>query len=359
MKKLLIFYIVFISVNIYSSTLKVALICPRDSLFWKSVEFYAQAAAEDLDIELVTIYANDNYLKLYSEANRLMKSEDKIDAIIFNNYKNQASRLIELADKNNVKAILFNSPMSAEDSKRMGRPREIYKNWILELYPDELNTGIELIKTSIKNLNSNINAVALNGQRFSGAAVLREEVLKKYKDDNSNFNLLYMTNIENWARENAKLQCSKILTRYTDVNYIWTASSNIAKGVYDCVNLNPFKKDIKISTYNFDKETFELIENGHFYATAGGHEVDGALALILFYDYFYGKDFKDLGYILYTPMSIVTKENIGLFKKRLFETPLTSKDFEKIDFKKYSRYSNPSLTKYNFTLGTLLDDLEK
>ncbi len=345
----------------FASSYKVALLCPRESVFWSEVAMYAKSAAEDLDMELIVYYANDNYLNFYQEAKRLME-EEEIDAILFNNYKNQGGRIIKLAEEFQIKAILFNSPMSNEDKKKMGNARELYDQWIYEVYPNELKASEELFEIISKKTSKTFDFIALNGQKLTGAAIIREIGIEEFLLKNENVNMLYHTNINNWNRYEAEMKFSQIYDRYKSPNLklIWTGSESILKGVLDFTKQNniEFGKDIFTSTYNFNPEIFDYIKEGKIIATVGGHEVDGAFSLIILYDYFMGNEYISNNYTVFTNMVIVSEKNVDLFIDKLYKNPIEYERLKKIDFSKFTLSKSGRVT-YDFDMENILTELER
>lgn len=359
LRKILIYFILC-SLS-FSATYKVALLCPRESIFWSSVAMYAKSTAEDLDMDLIVYYADDNYLNFYQEAKRLME-EEGIDAIIFNNFKNQGSRIIKLAEEFGVKAILFNSPMSNEDKKKMGDARELYDNWIYEIYPNELKASEELFMAIEKKTGSIFDFIALNGQKLTGAAIIRELGIEEFLTNNKDAKLLYHTNINNWDRVESELKFSQIYDRYSGNNLklIWTGSQNILKGVFDYTSKNEidFGEYLFATTYNFDPEIFDYIKEGKVIATVGGHEVDGAFSLLILYDFFMNKEYISNNYTVFTNMVIVTEENIELFIDKLYRDPITYERLKAIDFSRFTLSKSGKET-YDFNMENILKELER
>ncbi len=359
-KKIFIYFIVLSTVML-GSNYKVALLCPRESIFWNGVAMYAQSAAEDLDMELIIYFAQDNYVNFYSEAKRLME-EENIDAILFNNYKNQGGRIIKLAEENKVKAILFNSPMSSEEQEKMGMPRELYTQWLYEIYPNELKASELLFENVINKLGKTFDFIALNGQKSTGAAIIRESGINEFLNKNKGINMLYHTNINNWDRVESKIKFNQIYSRYSsnELKLIWTGSQNILKGVFDYTNKNKieFGKNLYSTTYNFDPEIFDYIKEGKVIATIGGHEVDGAFSLLILYDYLRGKEYRSNNYTIFTDIVIITENNVDLFIDKLYKNPITYERLKAIDFSKFSLSKNMKSI-YDFNMENVLKELDR
>ena len=72
----------------------------------------------------------------------------------------------------------------------------------------------------------------------------------------------------------------------------------------------------------------------------------------MLYDYHHGKDFADEGleqnrsmFILFTPE-----------EARRFQQLFGAQNFDKVDFKKFSKFLNPAIKKYDFSFRKLLTE---
>ncbi len=88
-------------------------------------------------------------------------------------------------------------------------------------------------------------------------------------------------------------------------------------------------------------------------ATMGGHIYEGAWVAVLLYDYFNGVDFKSESLRFKSKMSGITKKNVATFQSRL-----SQKNWNKINFSRFSKVKNPDLKKYDFSLSALLNHLK-
>ena len=82
--------------------------------------------------------------------------------------------------------------------------------------------------------------------------------------------------------------------------------------------------------------------------------MEAGWALVMLYDYHNNKDFKDdTGVEIVTKLEPITKTNIDTFLQKLGD-----RDWNKIDFRKFTKTDNPSLTSYNFSLDAIFASME-
>jgi hypothetical protein len=89
--------------------------------------------------------------------------------------------------------------------------------------------------------------------------------------------------------------------------------------------------------------------------SVGGHFLEGAWSLILVHDYHYGIDFvDDPGVRFMTSMHSITSDTVQDYSDKL-----GNPEWNRIDFKQFSKKHNPVLEKYDFSLSGLLNAFDK
>jgi len=349
-----------------SSKYKVALFTPRASDFWNRTAAFMKTAAKSLNIELYVFDAESDHYLLLEQVKEVVSGNQKVDVVVFNNFKDTAAEIIQLAEENHVYAFQFNSIMSPEKREEMGAPREKYKYWIGELYPDELSIG-KIMNTKIteeairRNLIHNDQMVHLfgfNGPKLTGGAISRRSALDQAIDDRDDIIIDQIINIPNWSRDEVIKRFPTVYNRHPYVNIIWTANANMASGVIDSLKQMGIKPgvDLLVSGYDMSAEVLQSIEDGEILWTLGGHSIDGAWVMVLLYDYLHDVDFATEFISRNQPMSAITAQNIHLFKK-INNLVLPDGSLKEIDFRKFTKYHNENLTKYEFYLEEVLKEL--
>lgn len=322
------------------------------NMFWNKYTDYMKDAAKDLKIKLDVYYTYDNPYKVPEILDQIIKSSDKPDVVMFINYRGLGKDFIKKTNEAKINTFLVNAGLSKEEQKIAGKPREKYKYWIGEMYPDDEYAGYILAKTLINTAKEKnkgtIHVLGIKGpkgadeasdQRVAGL----KRALKEYKNV-----VLDQIVAGHWAKDQAE-QKFKILktTRYKDISVVWTACDGMALGVIDGVktlNLRP-GQDIFTGGVDWLDEAFVAIKNGEMTVSVGGHFMEGAWVIVALHDYFSGVDFKTENVSLKTQMIPTTLKDVDAYKNKT-----DVKNLKNIDFSKYSKKLNPEIKKYEFIL---------
>ena len=128
---------------LYGKTFEIAIFVPREDPFWKKTILFTDEAVSDLGMKLRVYNANDDPHKMIAQVRKTIQRG--IDGIIFQAYQNSGERILRIAEKNNVPAILINSPLPQADLL----PRTKYEYWIGSVLPDDEKAGAVLIQQLI------------------------------------------------------------------------------------------------------------------------------------------------------------------------------------------------------------------
>ena len=148
-----------------------------------------------------------------------------------------------------------------------------------------------------------------------------------------------------------------LLSRYPDINALWCANDLIAEGAVKAA----YKKeklignDIFISGLNWSKRGIEMVSSKEMTATVGGHFTIGGFVIVMINDYEKGVDFISEGKELrLNCFDIINQENVDKYRE-IF----TKRNWESIDFRKFSKDYNKEIKKYNFTIENVIKELSK
>lgn len=328
----------------------------KDDIFFKLMTDFMIAVAEDLDITMEVKYCNRNHLLMEKEGLKVLSRERLPDYMLLINEKNGASKLIPAADKKGVKVFLFNEGILEEEKSIYGEPGEKYKNWFAEFLPDDFQAGYLLAKelmTKAEELDlhshdGSIYIAGISGTNQTNSSSLRVKGLLKAVKENSNAKLLQIAPAY-YEIDRAKDIADKYISRYPDLNIIWSASDGIALGVTQAIEGNGLVPGSDIITGGIDWTDFALkkVKSGAFATTVGGHFMDGGWVLIMLYDFHYGiplevKSGK-------TNFSSLTTSNINKYLSRFGDM-----NWSDLDFKAFSKHLNPNINRYNFGVNKLL-----
>lgn len=334
---------------------------PDDPFFGQVIEVM-QAAANDLNIELKVDYAGRN-MSMYAKKRglKLIKTY-KPDYFLTGFWPGGAKYHLSGAEAAGVQTFVFNAPAVRDDDFSTVMPRTELRHWLGQMTPDNEKAGYLLVDVLIEEArkrklfgdDGKVHLVALNGDGDDISAKLRIEGLKESMNKHRDV-VLHEIVLAGWVKETADRETERMLRDYPQTSVIWAASDHMALGAASAAERAGRKpgEDILIGGIDWDKASLRNIKAGRITASIGGHILEGALALILLYDYHKGVDFAgELGVKFHSPMYVVTSENIGRYQ-RLLE----GMNWDDVDFTKFSKALNPKLKRYDFPamLNAILD----
>jgi ABC-type sugar transport system substrate-binding protein len=326
---------------------------PNDNDFWGSVHSFGRQSAKDLDIDFNIAYNSRDdrysYLEIFKD---VISSEDRPDFIVAVFFRKISLEMIKLSKQYKVPLFMVNTDASNEDKDLIGKPREHYKNYIGLIAPNEETAGYLLAKELIKEAKSKnpkktITVVGISGRRDGPETVRRNNGLKRAVQETGA--KLYQIVYADWNKDIAYSHSKKLMKRYNDLDVIWCASDLMA--IYTKKAIDENKKHIFTGGIDWTKDGIKAVKSGTLVASVGGHFSDVGIALVLLYDYFYGKDFSDdLGLHIDTKMSLISKDNINKYYNTL-----TTENWSHIDFTRLSKVKNKDLKEYDFSFDNLFN----
>ncbi len=348
-------------------TFKVALFIPQSTPFWTLVSNFAQEAAQDLKIELSVYDAEKNQFLMVEQVKEVLSSPDKVDAILFQNFKLSAPALIKMAEEAGVYSFLFNSPI--HEKAEIGKPRERYKFWIGEMLPDDTGISEVIVRLLINEAqrkkkvgkDKKVHLIGISGRIADTASITRIKGLYNAIAGRQDVVLHQVFNTD-WGVEEGQVKALGALNRYPETTVVWSASYNITNGILKAINQHKLTvgKDIYTNSVGLMERVLKQVAEGEIIATTGGHYVEAALVLVLIYDFLHGIDFAEEGTSsMRTPMPLITKKNVEVFLKNANDEKLSKENLRKIKFDRYSKKLNPKVKRYNFDIEDIFSQLSK
>ena len=293
--------------------------------FWPNVNYFMQEAADDLDINLTTIYANRNHILMKSFAKHVI--ENKPDFAVIVNEKGVATSLVNKITAEKIKVFMLLNDLSNEELNALTPEQRKY--YAGSLIPNNFDAGFTLAKQlhqsiNISNLESltKVNILALHGDETSPASIARAEGLQSFITNNRNINLIDST-IANWSKQKAYETVSGIL-KHQQIDIIWAANDAMACGATSAVIHAGKTNSVKIGGINWDDD----IPLGRLSVSVGGHVTLGAYAMVLLKEQWLG-----ISKAKRVKHSIFQHSNVDAYES--FMTTLKQKRFHQCDFTQF------------------------
>ena len=329
---------------LYGKALEIALFIPREDPFWKKAILFTEEAANDLGMELRVYNANDDSDKMIAQVRKAAQSG--IDGIIFLAYQNTGDRILRIAEKNSVPAILINSQLPQADLL----PRTKYEYWIGSVLPDDEKAGSVLIQQLINEARQSgterYNVLAIEGNPSDESSIARIRGLRRFMKHLKEVDSFKIV-AGNWNQKKAQEIFLSFYQTQSDVNIVWCANDNMALGVTKAIKELGLEEKIVVGGVDWDKAAQEAILNGRMDVSVGGHFMDGAWAAVLLYDYLNGIDFANERLQFESPMVGITSANLEKF------SPFLSLDKKSLNFRLFSKTLNQQLKLYSLDLNAI------
>lgn len=224
-------------------------------------------------------------------------------------------------------------------------PREYpWEGFVGFIGPDDEDAGYNIAKTLIVELGMK-NIAAINGVHGASVAEGRYAGLEKALKEFPDVNLIDVQ----WIGENidqGMQVMENYLSAYSDkVEGIWCYNDALAVGAVKAL-MNAKNDKIKVVGMDLNPDAVELIKAGDYYASFGGHWLQGGFGLIMLYDYLKGYPPEPEYRVARLKLMKVAKSNVDAFMDQFVDNPPS------IDATKISKAMNPQASgKYFFDIS--------
>ena len=329
--------------------------------YWLAAADSMKAASRSLGVALEVKFAerdNPRILAIAQEIVARPKPQRPDYAIITNDY-GLGPKLLSIFENSGIQIFFAYSPPSVADQLTMGGPRQTYRNWIGSLQPRAADAGYLTAQALIAKGRSakaqaadgKLHMVAIAGDRSTTVSIQRNDGMLQAVKEAGDV-VLDQVIYSDWSREKAEQQSEVLFERYPMARLVWAGSDQMAFGAMKTWEKRGGQagQNAWFSAVNTSREAMEAVKSGRLAALAGGHFIVGAWALVMVYDHANGRDFADEGLDLDRPMFV-------LFDARgadRFLARYGDGQYDSLDFKKYSKFLNPGIKRYNFSFEQLM-----
>ncbi|ODN41178.1 hypothetical protein BGC07_18060 [Piscirickettsia litoralis] len=319
-----------------------------------------QATCNDLNCNLNVLHApNRNHATIMKNLSSVSRMRHKQDYIVFQSTKQNGIQILKKAEKNKIKSFMFNAGLNSKQRNEYGGPRTYFKYWLGEMFPNDRQAGYDITRALVNyaqqvDPSNSVDIIALGGVIADGGSIERVNGLKDYIKKHPNARLQHLT-YANWSKDRAVRKFDRLHQRYPHAKLYWAANDAMAEGIIQGAynaDLNP-GKDIFIVGVDWDNSAVKEIKQGKLIASAGGHFLEAIWVIVLLADYHNGIDFKSESLSFKSEMPLLTDKNAEEYFNKINDNQI-----DKVDFKKFSKFYNKKLKKYDFTLKAILNEID-
>lgn len=326
---------------------------PEDQ-HWTVVTEVMRAAAADLNVALSVEHAfhSGPYTLEYAT---LAAQKRAADYIIFRNVGRIATKVFQVAHAAGIHTITIDAPLEKVELDLVGGPRQKISTWLGQVVPNALEGSEKLAQLLVQDIQARghgglIEVLAVSGPEDDIGSKVRVAGLQRGLSKIPNARLMHDFPA-GWDYRSADREAYEAFRYGAKVPIWWTADDDIALGVVNVLRNTHRKvgRDTLVGTFNWTEPMMTAILKDQVRFVAGGHFIQGAAALILAHDHARGRDFADVGVNHTMSLSFLYKDNI-----RSVGRIMISRAWDRIDFRRFSRVTNPALAEYDFNPSSYL-----
>lgn len=311
--------------------------------FWQRYVGFVQQVAKQLGIDVKIVDCQNNEGKQIMDVENLLAA--RVDGLVVTPQTAQVGpAIIKRAELAGIPIVITDRWPGIDPSKYE------WDGYVGFIGPDDVDTGYRIAKTLIVELGKK-NLVAINGVHGASVAEGRYAGLAEALKEFPQANLLAVQ----WIGETPDLGI-QVMENYLaayrgQFDGVWCYNDALAVGAIKALRdaglgdklLNG---ELAVVGMDLNPDAVELIKEGWYYASFGGHWLQGGFGLIMLYDYLNGYPPKPEYRVVRLKLMKVTKENVKAFLEQYIENP------PQIDARKLSRALNPEATgKYFFEIA--------
>lgn len=311
--------------------------------FWQRYIGFVEVVAGQLEVDVKIVDCQNN------EAQQVMDIENLLAAgvsglIVTPQTAQVGPTIIKRAEQAGV-------PIAITDRWPGIDPRDYaWDGFVGFIGPDDEDAGYNIAKTLIVELGKK-NIAAINGVHGASVAEGRYAGLDKGLKEFTEANLVDVQWIGETPDLGIQVMENYLAAHAGKIDGVWCYNDSLAVGAVKAIKdagMGDKLQDQTLAVVGMDlnPDAVELIEEGSYYASFGGHWLQGGFGLIMLYDYLNGQPPNPEYRVARLKLMKVSKDLVESFKDQFINNPPS------IDARKISKTLNPEATgKYFFEIA--------
>jgi ABC-type sugar transport system substrate-binding protein len=300
--------------------------------FWQRYVGFVNQVAEQLNVKVNIVDCQNQEAKQLEDIENLLASGVK-GLIVTPQTAQVGPTIIQRARQANIPIAITDRWPGIDPIKYD------WDGYVGFIGPDDQDTGYKIAKSLIDSGKTVL--VGICGVHGASVAEGRDAGLEKAVKGSPNTQLL---NVE-WVGETSDLgiqTTENFISAYgTKIQGIWCYNDALATGAIKAFRDSGkgdqlLNHQIEVAGMDLNPDAVELITQGYYYTSFGGHWLQGGFGLIMLYDYMHGQKPDPQYRVVRLKLMQVTKDNVDKFTAQYIDHPPA------IDAAKLSKAMNPS-----------------
>jgi ABC-type sugar transport system substrate-binding protein len=316
--------------------------------FWRMVGQFMTVAARALDMQLEMVFAERDHLLMLRQAEEVAGRASAPDYVIIVNEKMAGRQMLQTLSRSTAKVLVIHNDLTLEQRREIGNERQQLPRWIGSAVSDNARGGYRLMEELYRQVQvPSPSVIGITGDPNTPVSLERAQGAQQYIDQAGRGRTVQLAHGD-WSYADGEQKGRVLLARYPDASIIWAANDSMALGALRAVKERG--APVRVGGTGGWPDALESIAAGGLAATAAGHYLIGAFAMVMLHDYHHGHDFaqhggpsQKLDYLY-----VVNRRTVSRYDEALF------RQADALDFKRYSLLGRPRTRGYDFTLERLV-----
>lgn len=302
--------------------------------FWKNTLPIANESAAQLGFSLSIHFTAEDRFSYFRHIKNIAEQQ-KPKFVIIRVVAGNAAAIFDYLEAHKIYFVTFESSYTNAERDVIGTPQKNYKYWLSEILTDDYKASKTLLNSTLNK--QKLNKVIALGGSWGAVSTEREKALLDTCIPHNQCQLL-RTVKTHWDKRQALPLLDRLYESKLTADIIWTVGSEIAltsRHFFESKQQNP-----QIITFDWSQTIFAAIQVEKVTATAGGHFIFPALALLNIYQ------FKHLGLTSVVPyqikLEIISKTNVNWVNQTMINAKWQALDFKSLATTSKSTTSNQS-----------------